>query len=1090
MKNQLLFSSLLALFLLCFACESPQYQFREHAANLAGINFQNTITENEQYNMVNYPYVYNGGGVGIADLDGDGLPEIFFTGNQQASRLYKNLGNWKFKDITSSAGIELDGWCTGVTFADVNADGLLDIYVCRSGNVAPEQRSNRCFLNQGNLQFQEAAAELGIDDKGWSTQSAFFDYDRDGDLDLYVLNHTNDDRYPNRIKSNRKRNSQSSASDKLYRNDNGHFSDVSAVAGIGDDGWGLGLGLGDFNQDGYIDLYVSNDFLANDILYLNQRNGTFKDYAAAALGHTSHFSMGNDVADFDNDGLTDFFVADMMPSTNVQRKKMAGVLSPQAYAMVLANGYTPQYMRNTLQKNLGIYPDSNSKSIPLFTEIGQLAGVNATDWSWNPLFCDLDGDGWKDLFITNGYRHDIIDMDFILQNNELGKAISLQAADQQIKQKARLQPGYTTVNQFFKNNGNLRFSNQTHNWISAQSNFSNGAAYGDLDNDGDPDLVVNNMDALPSLYENKTRDARWLKITLQDQAPNTLAFGASVQVFLPGQPVQQQQVFSTRGFQSASSTELMFGLGKNDHVDSLWITWPNGQKQRVLPPDKPRTLNIRHRGNDTPLVATKTTSIFSVSTLATSWRHQESPFIDFNYEPLLLHTFSNEGPPICQGDLNNDGLIDVFVGGAAGQSGCFLIQQKNGKFTTLLLQKGDMPEEDSACTFFDADGDGDLDLYLASGSDEYPPNDPAYQDRLYLNQGNNRWELTNNRLPLSFSPSSTVTAADFDQDGDQDLFVGGRRNIAHYGVAGNSQLLVNDGRGFFSDATNQLAPGLKNCGMVTAAKWVDLDGNDKLDLIVAGELMPISIWYNFGLFEKKVIKQTEGFWNSLDFGDLDQDGDLDLVTGNLGTNHKFNISPKSPLQLYGADFDGNGYYEALITYYINGQQTPIHSREDINRQIPPLRKKFSTYQAYANAPWSQIITPKQLKTALTQKAVCTQSAWFENQGKGKMSFHALPLPAQTAPINSLVIDDIDADGRLDLLCVGNQHGWEVSSGKMDAGIGWVIHNLGKGKFAVVPPAQSGFWIPGESRNICKIKQNPATYLIARNNEQLLLVEKK
>jgi enediyne biosynthesis protein E4 len=451
------------------ACKQEPTLFATRNASDCGIDFQNTIQENDKYNMIDYSYVYNGGGVGIADLDNDGLPEVVFTGNQQPTRLYQNLGNWQFKDITQEAGLQIKGWCTGVTFADINADGLLDIYICRSGNAPPTQRRNLCFLNLGGLRFREAAAELGIADEGWSTQAAFFDYDRDGDLDLYVLNHTNEDRYPNRIKADR--SEESSAADHLFRNDNGSFKNISAESGIADDGWGLGLGLGDFNQDGWTDLYISNDFLANDILYLNQQNGKFLNDTNAALGHTSHFSMGTDVADFDNDDLSDIFVADMMPSSNLQRKKMAGVLSPQAFSMTLANGYAPQYMRNTLQKNEGVHPDSSAWGIPKFSEIGQMAGVNATDWSWSPLFLDLDGDGWKDLFISNGYRHDIIDMDFILQNNELGKRLPLKTADQQIKEKARLQPGYPAVNQFFKNQGDLAFSNETQNWIAEKPDF-------------------------------------------------------------------------------------------------------------------------------------------------------------------------------------------------------------------------------------------------------------------------------------------------------------------------------------------------------------------------------------------------------------------------------------------------------------------------------------------------------------------------------------------------------------------------------------------------------------------------------------------
>ncbi len=1029
--------------------------------------------------MIDYSYVYNGGGVGIADLDNDGLPEVLFTGNQQASKLYQNQGAWQFKDITQAAGVQMQGWCTGVTFADINADGLLDIYICRSGNVPPEQRSNLCFLNLGGLRFREAATELGIADTGWSTQAAFFDYDHDGDLDLYVLNHTNEDRYPNRIKT--ERSAESSATDHLYRNDGGIFKDASQESGIADDGWGLGLGLGDFNQDGWTDLYIGNDFLANDILYLNQRNGNFLNAINTGLGHTSHFSMGTDVADFDNDGLSDIFVADMMPSSNLQRKKMAGVLSPQAFSMTLANGYAPQYMRNTLQKNEGTHPDSSAQGIPKFNEIGQLAGVNATDWSWSPLFLDLDGDGWKDLFISNGYRHDIIDMDFILQNNELGKRMPLKTADQQIKEKARLQPGYAAVNQFFKNQGDFVFSNETQNWIAEKPDYSNGAAYGDLDGDGDLDLLVNKLDAAPGLYENQSQNANWLKIKLEGPANNPFAFGATVKVFGPNKMVQQQALFSTRGYQSASSTELVFGLGKAVQPDSVQVIWPGGKTQTVVPKTQENKLNIGYQPKQINGFSPLTRPWFQAQNRSIPWVHRERTFIDYHYEPLLPHGFSSEGPALCSGDLNGDGLVDVFVGGAAEQSGVLLIQQKNGAFNLQRLESDEKKFEDNAATFFDADGDQDLDLFVCSGSNEYAPGDSAYQNRLYLNQGPKGWMRAQGRIPQSSTPSSAVCAADFDGDGDQDLFVGGRRKILHYGQAGNSQLLVNDGRGYFRDESEQQAPGLKNCGMVRSAQWADLDGDQKQELIVAGEFMPIGIWkQKKDRLVGENIPGTEGFWNTLTTGDLDGDGDLDLIAGNLGLNHKYNISPTTPLQLFGADYDQNGNYEAILTYHLEGQQTPLHGREDLLRQIPALRKTFTDYTSYASAKWQDILPPPLLKKADQKQIVCSTSAWFENRGKGGFALHPLPRAAQTAPINAFLLEDLNGDQRLDILAVGNQYDWEISSGHMDASIGWVLINKGQGKFKSMPSTQTGFRIPGEGRALVSVQHEPLRVLVVRN----------
>ncbi len=1062
--------------------------FHLRDAPAAGIAFENTLREDSLHNIIDYSYCYNGGGTGAADLDNDGLPELFFTGNQMPCRLYKNLGSWEFDDRTNPSGIATSGWCTGVTFADVNADGWLDIYVCRAGNSPPEQRANLLFINQKNLIFTEMAAAYGLADTGWSTQAAFFDYDRDGDLDCYILNHTNDDRYPNRIRDQRLLDGSSPASDRLYEcrpNAKGQpfFTDVSKKAGIADDGWGLGVGVADLNGDEWPDIYVSNDFLANDLLYLNRRNGTFSEASREAMTHTSHFSMGNDLADFDNDGLTDILVADMMPSTHQQRKKMAGVLSYDAFQMVQERGYAPQYMRNTLQRNVGGYPGG----VPRFAEIGQMAGLYATDWSWAPLFADFDCDGWQDAMITSGYRRDIIDMDFIVQNNQLGHQMPLDQADRAIRERASRQPAYASLTRFFKNNGDWTFRDATTEWSAAGPGFAHGAALADADNDGDLDAFVNRLDAPPLLLENTRSGGHFLTINLRAAAQNTFAFGASVKIFM-GDSLQIRRLSGSRGYQSAGAPALHFGLGNRNRVDSLVVTWPDGAQETLKNIEANQTLTIRQNEAAQPRKSANSSIATPQNPPSVIARLPAQRYNDFAAEPLLPHGFSDEGPCITTGDIDGDGLEDFFVGGARDHSGQLFFQQVDGHFLQKSLSERCVPEadqrttapEDTGCLLFDADGDGDRDLYVAGGSAEFEINSIFYQDRLYLNDGRGFFTLDPARLPVEAEPGSCVAASDFDRDGDLDLFVGGRRTILQYGMPGASFLWENDGRGYFKEMTEQRAPGLKRCGMVTTACWLDADGDGWPDLAVAGELMPIVIFSNKnGHLTGKALPNSDGFWRCLTAADLNGDGKTDLAAGNLGLNHRFGISPSTPLRVYAKDFDGNGYMDPVVTYFVDGREVPEAGRDALCRQIPLLRKRFTNYQSYGQASFEQIFEDKLRQNAHIVRAVESRSIWLENNGNGIFASRNLPTAAQVAPIFDFAALDLDGDGDIDLLPSGNDRSWETGIGAMQAWTGGYLRNDGRGTFAFAAPTHRGGDIPsGEGRCIRLIGTKQGTTLIA------------
>ncbi len=1063
------------------------------------IHFENRIEENENFNMVDFFYVYNGGGVAIGDINNDSLPDLYFTGNMVKDRLYLNMGGLQFKDITDSAGIIIEGWSTGVTMVDINHDGLLDIYVCRSGNFPKEKRRNLFYINNGDLTFKEQAEDFELADTGYSTQAAFFDYDKDGDLDMYLLNHTNDVRNPNALKPLLKDGS-SAANDRLYRN-NGiapegpRFSDVTIAAGIVFDGLGLGLGIGDVNADGWEDVFVTNDFIANDYLYINNQDGTFKEMSQQVLGHMSHFSMGNDIADFNNDGLMDLITLDMLPEDNYYKKKMTGPLNHNLFEHTLKQGYLPQYMRNTLQMNNGSLLGEGLS----FSEIGQLSGIAATDWSWAPLFADFDNDGWKDLYITNGYLRDITDLDFINYTGSMSHDVSSDSLNAILKQKAKEMPSITRSNFLFRNSGGLKFQNVSKDWALDQPSLSNGAAYGDLDNDGDLDIVVNNINSEAFVYENRTNillNRNFINITLIGDSLNTKALGTKITLFQNDQKQIMQQAV-TRGYQSSMDYGLHFGLGGHSKIDSIVIEWPDGQRNSLHHPKSNEMLTLNkdrllHNTAKKPKNVLEKPFFRDITDeYNLNFVHGETEYNDFDRQFLLPHKHSQQGPGIAVGDINGDALDDFFIGGGYNHSGFLFYQSKNGMFEKKPLIKNpkEKYEEDTGALFFDYDNDGDLDLYVVSGSNEFYEKSEYFQDRLYKNDGKGNFKLDIHALPKINSSGSCVRASDFDKDGDLDLFVGGRLTPLKYPVPPDSYLLVNQ-NGKFEDLTNEIAPSLKRIGMVTDAIWTDWDNDLDTDLIVIGEFMPIQFFENKeGSFENVSntigLTHTSGWWNSINAGDFDNDGDVDYVLGNLGLNTVYRVSSEEPLSIYAIDYDRNGVLDPILTYYIQGQEYPSHSRDDLIKQIPEMKKKFPDYASYARATIGDVLSQKEKSSSYIVKAFHFASSFLKNQGNGKFQLTDLPLEAQLAPIYGILIQDFDTDGFLDILLSGNDFGTEVGVGRYDALKGVFLKGNGNGDFKAVSSSKSGLSINKNSRGAAEIEiDGKLTYLFGNNKDSL------
>ncbi len=1057
------------------------------APEASGITFANTLPEDSAVNIVNYLYYYNGGGVAAGDIDGDGLVDLYFTSNLGSNRLYRNLGNFRFEDITAKAGVaDSVGWKSGVTMADVNGDGLLDIYV--SGvNYRGMKGRNVLYINNGDGTFTDRAEEYGLAFSGYSTQAAFFDYDGDGDLDMYLLNtSTMADvaASPNPSRTVR----SAKAGDRLYRNDHGHFVDVSASAGIygGVEGFGLGVVVSDVNLDGCPDIYVANDFPENDFLYLNNCNGTFTESITQATGHTSKFSMGADAADFNNDGRPDIAVLDMLPDSERIRKTAQTAENYELFNHYLTAGYHYQYARNTLQLNRGVTGGKLR-----FSEIGLLAGIAATDWSWAPLFADFDNDGRKDLFVTTGIYRRPNDLDYIASLNSIPAGTEPPAARLIARMPHVPQPNYA-----FHNNGDLTFTNLAHAWGLDAAGFSNGAVYADLDNDGALDLVVNNLNAPAAVYRNRARDLdsanhHFLTVTLRGSGGNTAGIGAKVIVAGPGGR-QLVEVMPTRGFESSVDPRAHFGLGAAQRVDSLIVVWPDRRFQVLTDVAADRFITVSQRDASGRYSYERPANRPVFRDLSTQvdipYKHHENTFFDFAREPLMPHRLSTEGPALAVGDVNGDGRDDIYVGGAKWQPGQLFLQDAGGQFRAVPEPafQADSLDEDVDAAFFDADGDGNLDLYVVSGGNEFWEGAPL-RDRLYLNDGHGNFRRADDALPVFFHNGSCVAASrDF-------LFVGSRVVSRQYGVTPRSYLLENDGHGHFRDVTAEKAPGLDAVGMVTRAAWVDYDGDGKLDLIVVGEWMPVRVFHQEnGRFVDRTTEAgfagTDGWWTSIQTADLNGDGRPDLILGNLGLNSFVGASRAEPARLYVGDFFNTGKLQQILTSYRHGASYPLLGRDELVQAMPPLRKSYPTYESFGASRVQDIIPSRELKKARVLEADTFASAVALNRGDGTFELHALPTEAQFAPIYASLAGDFDGDGKIDLVVGGNFYGVTPLEGRYDASYGLFLRGDGHGGFVAVDMEQSGLAIDGQVRHMAFLKRANGNRLIvvAKNNDRLQL----
>jgi hypothetical protein len=1079
-------------------------------AAYSGIDFVNQLTYTEEFNPYTYRNFYNGAGVGLGDLNNDGLIDIYFCGNLEDNKLYLNEGDFRFRDVTAQAGVACPRvWSTGVSLADVNGDGWLDIYVCKSGDPKGENRHNELFINSGKLDekgvptFTEQAEAYGIADKGLSSHAAFFDYDRDGDLDCYLLNNSFRPVGKYDLQKNQREIRDPLGGNKLYRLDGEKYTDVSEEAGIYGSviGFGLGVTVGDLNRDGWPDIFVSNDFFERDYLYLNQQDGTFKECLETYIRETAMGAMGADLADLNNDGYPEIFVTDMLPEDDARMKTKTNFENWDKYQINLRQGYYHQFTRNVLQLNMGPSPDPKDPGV-YFSEVGRLAGVNATDWSWGALIFDMDNDGMKDIFVANGIYKDLTDQDYINFYSPSKVREVLFEEKGGISALIEAMPSQALPNYAFQNQGRLRFENQAQAWGLDAPSFSNGSAYGDLDNDGDLDLVTNNVNMPPFLYRNNTdslqADNHYLQIELKGSGKNPFGLGAQVTAYLPDRSLFIEQN-NMRGFQSTVDHRLHLGLGPHEQIDSLRVNWPDGRSQtlRQVAADQKLLLRQEEASLSPALSPPSSPPLFKEQNLDLAYKHQENPFKDFSRDRLLFHMLSAEGPKVAVGDVNGDGRDDFYVCGAKDQAGSLFIQKRNGTFKTRdeKLFEEDQVSEDVDALFFDADGDGDLDLYVASGGNEFPPSSSALLDRLYLNRGRGRFSKSPQLLPVSrYESSSCVEAADFDRDGDLDLFVGVRLRPFLYGVPVNGYLLENDGKGTFRDVTAEKAPALQKLGMITDGLWLDYDQDRDLDLVVVGEWMPITVLENqagqlVDVSERAGLSQTHGFWNCLQAGDVDKDGDLDLLVGNHGQNTRIRVSPEKPASLYVNDFDGNGKAEQMIFVYNGPEAYPLALKPELVMQMPVLKKKYLKHENYQEQKAEDIFSTAQLEKAVKQTAAHNETALLINDGKGGFSLKPLPIEAQFSPTYGLLIRDFDKDGNPDILLAGNFHRAKPEIGMYDANYGLFLKGDGKGDFTPTRPGVSGFFVMGEVRELESLRVgNRNLVLVAKNNDRLQFFE--
>ena len=1073
--------------------------FTSHAPDSSGITFANRLAERPALNIINYLYYYNGGGVAAGDVNNDGLVDLYFTANEGPNALYLNRGDFRFEDVTDAAGVAGRGdWTTGVTMVDINGDGWLDLYVSVVDGFRGLEGTNQLYVNNQDGTFSERAADYGLALRGYGTQTAFFDYDLDGDLDAYVLRHsTHEEDTFDRTTLRQTRDEE--AGDLLLRNDDGQFVDVSAEAGIYSSplGYGLGVAVSDFDRDGAPDLYIANDFHENDYLYYNEGDGTFTEAIAAATGHNSLSSMGVDAADINNDGRPDVAVLDMLPRQEAIRKTAQGPEAYDIYRIKRRFGYHPQFARNTLQLNQGQRR---------FSDIGPLAGIEATDWSWAPLLADLDNDGRKDLFVTNGIVRRPNDLDYIDYASDAAVQDALEDLTEDEMDVLERLPSVPIPNYAFRNTGDLAFEDIGPQWGLDDEGFSTGAAYADLDNDGDLDLVTNNINAPAALYENRADTMRAhhrLTIRLSGTPPNTQGIGARVTVVHDGQRQLLEQM-PTRGYQSSVDPRLHVGLGARATVDSLTVVWPGGAAETRTNVAADQTITLRQSDatrtfDDPPDEPTDPLFTDATDALAIDYRHEENSFVDFDREILMPRKLSTEGPPLAVADVNGDGRDDVFIGGAKWQGGRLFLQQPGGGFAPSSAATFDADEkhEDVDAAFFDADGDGDLDLYVVSGGNEFWGTADALRDRLYLNDGRGAFTRAEGALPAAMTANGgAVAPGDFDGDGDLDLFVGGRVVARSYGQVPDSFLLENDGTGTFTDATSDRAPALATVGMVSDAAWADLMGDARLELVVVGAWMPIRVFAQEDGEDGRLVDrtaaaglaQTGGWWNAVHVADLNGDGHADLVAGNLGRNALLRARPDEPARLYVADFDGDGQTDPVITHYRDGTSYPLATYEQLTTQIEPLRQQFPTHQSFGARTVDEMFSADQLEAATVREAHTFASSVALNDGDGTFTVRPLPPRAQLAPIYGIAAEDVDGDGAPDLLLGGNLHGVKPVQGRYDASYGHFLRAAGDGSFTAVPPVESNLYLQGEVRVLRLLRgARGQRYLLAARNDDRLQV---
>ncbi len=1092
--------------------------FQEIESSHSGVHFINEIKETDSMNVLDISNIYNGGGVGVGDFNRDGRPDIYFTGNAVANRLYLNRGDFSFDDITDASGTAGGNrWSRGVAVVDVNHDGWPDIYVCTTILADKSRRKNLLYINQGNdakgiPHFIDKAAEYGLADTSFSTMAAFFDMDNDGDLDMYlVVNEIVNATLPN-VFHKLSRDGSFPSSGRLYRNDwsdslkHPVFTDVSNTAGVAIEGYGHSVNVCDINQDGWKDLYVTNDYLPNDLMLINNHDGTFTDHLSDCFKHTSSNSMGVDVNDINNDGLVDIFTLDMNPEDNLRKKMMLNPGSYRTYQNSDAFGYTYQYVRNTLQLNQGNPPKtSDSSKLPVFSDIAFSAGVAETDWSWTPLITDFDNDGFRDILVTNGFPKDVTDHDFISFRNKSSQLVSKSELLKQIPEVKLHKYGY-------RNDGDLHFSDVSEKWGLMKKTFSNGAVYVDLDGDGDLDLVMNNINDEAGIYRNESREQdaaghHYLRLRLAGDSLNPEGLGAWIELHYAGGQKQVYENTPYRGYLSTNENIAHFGLGKVTVVDSLLIKWPDGKKQWLLqvPADQVLTVkaaDAKPGGADHQPETAKPLFAELPPSVTQGFRHTETDYIDFNIQKLLPHKLSDYGPGLAVADMNGDGLDDFVCGGSAGHPASLFFQDKSGNFHREPLFVSDTlvkRSQDTGLLLFDADGDGDADLYVASGGYENEPGSEAYQDRFYLNDGAGRFTLSDYTLPANHTSKFCVRAADFDRDGDLDLFVSGRVDPHNYPRPVSSFIFRNDsknGKIQFTDVTAEIAPDLVKGGMICDAAWTDFDNDGWPDLVLAGEWMPVTLLKNtrgrFGnVTEAAGIAGKTGWWNSIVAGDFDNDGDMDYVVGNLGTNSYFRAAQGQPVRIYAKDFDKNGIYDVIPSLYLPDEQGrpkefPAQGREDLLRQITAMRKKFATNRLFATAGMDVVLGAEERKDALVLEAGELRSVLLRNKGNGQFSMEPLPPAAQFSTLNAMMAEDINGDGNLDLLLNGNDYGTDVSVGRYDAFNGLFLAGDGKGNFNPMPMAVSGFYVPGNAKALVGLRGATGRLMIAasRNRDAL------